>query len=332
MQEQISTLESQLQEKEQLVSALTERLEQAAEQLDRLHRTGADKALRVGGGIPPELIEEQKQLVEELQHAVQQWEDMQPGALLGRIEFQLTEIRDLVANGSPGGYVASGSTGDRPVPQNGSKDGGREVEVHSRESGGSASAYEALKAGLLAHDPPAGGDEPHDDVQEEQEELRPEVAEQRKPEGPEFEEKPLADPPATLDVENASTDDLKSGIEERDSYILYLLQRLRQAEARHVVRNDWKTLEEMPTELRVRLEVLEKQLEQTLRTAEVELSLQRAKLGREEARIRQLDDQVQKELKRAGMQGADTDEEGSVSDKGISGRWMRMLGRRKSDD
>src|SRR5437016_2417205 len=39
-------IQGRLREKEQLVAALTERLEQAAEQLDRLRRTGIDKGRR----------------------------------------------------------------------------------------------------------------------------------------------------------------------------------------------------------------------------------------------------------------------------------------------
>src|ERR1700733_2663859 len=102
--ERVETLEAQLAEREQLVTALTERLEQAAEQLDRLHRTGADRGVRSGIlGIPPELIQQQQKLVEDLQQAVQQWEDMQPGAFFGRLESQLTQIHDLVLNHGGGG-------------------------------------------------------------------------------------------------------------------------------------------------------------------------------------------------------------------------------------
>ena len=98
MQERVEALEAQLAEREQLVAALTERLEQAAEQLDRLHRTGADRTLRrhFGAGVPSELIAQQQKLVEDLQRAVEQWEAMQPGAFFGRLETQLTQIQELV--------------------------------------------------------------------------------------------------------------------------------------------------------------------------------------------------------------------------------------------
>lgn len=325
MQEQLTTLEAQLHEKEQLVSALTERLEQAAEQLDRLHRTGADRAVRVGGGFPQELVEQQKQLVDDLQRAVQQWEDMQPGALLGRIEMQIGDIRDMLANG-----VEPSSS---PSENRSSSSGGGDIAAYMREAmGGSGSnglsGYEAMKAGLLANEP--GGESEPVAAREEMPAPVQAVDQFFTPTGPEFEDTPLADPPASIDVANAGIEDLRQAVEERDSYILYVLQRLRNAESRHHVPNNWAVLETMPAELRGRLEVLEKQLQQTLRTAEIELSLQRAKLGREEMRIRHLDEQVQKERKRTGGGPADAPE--GDRDKSQSNRWMRMLGGRKKSD
>ena len=74
----VTALEAKLKEKEKLVGALTKRLEQAAEQLDRLQRSGAKKGGRGrGGGLPAELVEEQKTLTEDLKRAVEQWEAMQ---------------------------------------------------------------------------------------------------------------------------------------------------------------------------------------------------------------------------------------------------------------
>src|SRR5262249_9373824 len=138
--EQISSLESQLREKEQLVTALTERLEQAADQLDRIRRNGGDRVLRGGGGgLPPELIEEQRALTTALQHAVEQWEAAQPGAALGRIEVQIRELRDLVTNGMPeGGYSAA--------PREEAHHAGREASAPSRPKSGAMSSYEAMKA------------------------------------------------------------------------------------------------------------------------------------------------------------------------------------------
>src|SRR4029077_79348 len=93
----IDLIQNQLHEKEQLVAALTERLEQAAEQLDRVRRTGADKGGRRpqgGGGLPAELVEEHKTTLEDLKRVIARWEDIQAEAALGRIETQIVELRD----------------------------------------------------------------------------------------------------------------------------------------------------------------------------------------------------------------------------------------------
>ena len=90
--------------------------------------------------------------------------------------------------------------------------------------------------------------------------------------------------------------------------------------------NSWAGLENLPEQLQSRLEALEKRLEETLRLAEVELSLQRAKMAREEVRIRVIDEQLQKDLKKARLEsGAVSDADGG-KDEQAGSRWKRMLG------
>src|SRR5262245_36056726 len=106
-------IQTQWREKEQLVAALTERLEQAAEQLDRLRRTGVDKGRRpLGGGFPAEVIEDHKNTLEDLKRVIARWEDIQAGASLGRIETQIAELRDLLAGT---GHVGTGHAGTIPA-------------------------------------------------------------------------------------------------------------------------------------------------------------------------------------------------------------------------
>jgi hypothetical protein len=94
------------------------------------------------------------------------------------------------------------------------------------------------------------------------------------------------------------------------------------------VPNSWVGLENLPDQLRDRLEALEKRLQETLRLAEVELSLQRAKLAREEVRIRVIDEQLQKDLKRARQDANSSADSDSSKDEQSGSRWKRMLGRR----
>ncbi len=311
MQDRAESLEVQLAEKEQLVAALTERLEQAAEQLDRLHRTGADRSLRAGiVGFPPELIQQQQKLVEDLQRAVQQWEDMQPGAFFGRLETQLAQLQEMVGRIEPSG-------------------GGHSSEAHG------GSDYTHFQAGHSASESPqtildfmkasVAGEAPAAEQSGEQPgALLPVQTAAHIP------LPPLEDPPEPVDVAQSSAEELGRACEARDNYIGYLLHRLRQIESLGHVPNSWAGLENVPAELRERLETLEKRLEETLRLAEVELSLQRAKLAREEVRIRAMDEQMQKELKRVRESSENRDAD-QVDHPGSGGRWKRMLGRRGGD-
>jgi hypothetical protein len=305
--QELETLEAQLAEKEQLVAALTERLEQAAEQLDRLHRTGADRALRAGFmGIPPELIQKQQKLVEDLERAVLQWEEMQPGAFFGRLESQLGQIHEVVRQ-----LDGSGEPRARPHAfQGGPGDG-----VDDRDEGtpiSSASPQSILDRLKTEHSATAD------------EEPAMTAGEPAVPAAPLA---PLVDAPPAVDFDQAQPADLRAACMARDDYIAYLLQRMRQIEAQRHVPDDWARLENVPAELRARLEALEGRLKETLRLSEVELSVQRAKLAREESRIRTLDEQVQKEAKRVRLeseqQGDDHGDETAAA-----GRWRRMLGRR----
>src|SRR5688500_14786870 len=144
MSESTLELEALLREKEELVDALTERLEQAAEQLDRLQRANGDRGRWMSGGIPAELVEQQKMVCDDLERVVQQWEDSQPTATLSRIEMQIQELRDLVVR-IPAG--SGGAFEERP----------HHAAAASADSAPDSgmSAWEALKAGLLAQNQPA---------------------------------------------------------------------------------------------------------------------------------------------------------------------------------
>ncbi len=141
-------LELLLREKEELVEALTERLEQAAEQLDRFQRVNGDRGRWMSGGVPAELVEQQQELCGDLERAVKQWEAADCGSALGRIETQLQELRDLVARGTADrrDEPARRRSGDR-LPE-------RTVAQDAPAASG-LSAWEAMKAGLLGDEPPA---------------------------------------------------------------------------------------------------------------------------------------------------------------------------------
>ena len=319
-------LETLLREKEELIDALTERLELTAEQLDRQQRANGDRGHWLSGGVPVELVEQQQNLCLDLERVVHQWEDAQPGAALSRIEMQLQELRDLFVQnpaGSGGGARYSEHSRARAVAP----------EPEPDASPSEQSAWEALKAGLLSQD---GADVPeaghHQDHQAHYESAAPVYEESAGPDP--FDSEPPLDPPEAIDLDSADSATLRNAVLARDEFIAEVLRRLRSVEGRTRPSDTWKTIENVPDELRSRLESLERRLEQTLRMSEVELSRERAKLGREAARIKQLEEATQKAADRVGLALAEHDRADAEEDEPenrADGRWARMLGRGKRD-
>lgn len=360
--EEVLALEGQLQEKDELVAALTGRLELAAEQLDRMQRTGGDRAVRLNGGIPPELIESQKTLTDDLQQAVAQWDEMQSAAVLGRIEVQIADLRALISERStvsgtitagsaepdtnlsePDPFVSDRSNSDRPSSDSSSSD-----SSGSKSADGQLTGWEALKAGLMEAD-----NDQTDEVKPDQtagvetdrsngaeKEPQPDAKSvETAADSAEFDsetEEPFdAELPEQVDFETATPEELQDAIERRDSFILLVLNRLRTVQRRRAVVPDWTALDNVPEELQKRLEQLECRLEDMLRVSAVELSLERAKLGREAMKLHQIELQVEKQKNLLGMSMADGDpaggkrndngqQAGSQGEKG--GRWMKFLG------
>lgn len=357
MADDASTLEAQLREKDDIIAALTERLEQAAEQLDRIHRSGGDRGASAsaggGGGLPAELVEQQKELTEQLQQAVEQWEEMQAAATLERLEGRVLELKDLFAGGvasvssEAAQAPAPASSGSREAPE----DEPEPKRPQTSEPAPSGDNWEALKARLFASetdDSPSGNTEtvePADSVPPEANETGAEAAAPtpercRGAADTEPDEGPEPDPPEPVDFETAGADDLRQAVERRDAYIMYLTRRIRMVQLRCTPSDGWASLENAPEELRTRLEELEGQLEQNLRHAEVEFSLERARLAREASKLQQARDQIEQEKKRLGLAGESTDDssekknaEASAEQPRESGRWMRFLGKgRRGDD
>jgi hypothetical protein len=328
----VDALAAKLQEKEQLVAVLTQRLEQAAEQLDRQRRNGGDKRRGGGGGagIPPELLESQKQTLEEIGLAVERMEAAQAAETLGRIEAQVTEIRTLLLGDSPpviGRGGASGGGPSLPAPREKEKASGDELTAESAWAALKARMLDADGKGEHRADPPRKSSQ--SEVRTENPAANPAA---EKPVAPEPEPEPETpiDPPIAVNVETADREALAAAVVARDDYIGYLLRRLRIRESRSLKPVDWAAIE-APEELRERLEGLESRLQETLRRAEIESSLERARLGRAAAELEQRSARIEKELRRLGVDDdsrAAHDEE--EAEKGP--RWMRMLGLGKHDE
>ncbi|MEX0703100.1 MAG: hypothetical protein WD069_13475 [Planctomycetales bacterium] len=279
-------LRTRLREKECLVVALTERLEQAAEQLDRVRRTGRHHDGGGGGAVPPELVEGQRGLLEELHEALDEWRELHGSTTLGQIEMQIAELRDLVA--------------------------GRIVGGHEQR-------HERAPAAIAEEDGVA---------------VPPEFP----PAGESLEEEPVPEPgdeppvPEPVDFEASDAEALTAAIRVRDEYIAWLIRKLRSERARRDGPIDAETLEHAPEELRERLATLAERLEENLRLAEIEFSMERARLAREERILRIREDQIRRLARQYELAGGASapDEDAAAHPRG--NRWLRLLGLAREAD
>ena len=309
-------LQQQLDEKDQLVLALTERLEEAAEQLDRVHRSGADKGARVSnGGLPADVGAHQQSLIEQLGKTVELWEDVRPRDAFARIESRLDDLRSLVEGGVAGrspaapaaGVTAPSSSSPRESADAAKKSG--ETSGEGSQGDAPLSAWEKMKAELMQEDStpaPATSKRPEptsDNV------TAPEPPPEQNPPPVDHPTQRALEPlselelPEPIDPDTADRTELAAGIEARDQYIGYLTRRLRSVESRTHEAIDWEQLNNAPEELRETLQQLEADLVDRLRIAEVDLSLERARLSRVETRVRGMQKQIEKRMNSVAGKG-----------------------------
>lgn len=313
----VHQLEEELVAKDELVTALTVQLEQLAEQLDRVQRSGADR--KKSGGLPSDVVDGHRKLVGELERVVQQWEDMQAGLALGRIEVQLTELRDFVAD------RFSGHGGHFPPPS-------------SHPALPTSVVLERISVSTTPAEPPpltlpvAGeqASEPQPELPTMWESLKSRMLE----ESPSITSEDVTatdaateelPPPTAINASLATPAELEQAVDERDAYIVYLLRKLRQQSAVQPA-PDWVSLEHVPEQLCATLEGHTRRLEEMLRVAEIEMSIERARIGREQMQLRHQQDAIDKQMRRLGLKTIDEQAAESEDVSSADRRWVRFLG------
>jgi hypothetical protein len=329
-------IQNRLREKEQLVTALTERLEQAAEQLDRLRRTGVDKGRRpLGGGFPAEVVEEHKTTLEDLKRVIARWEDMQAEVTLGRIETQIAELRDLmVGSGNAGTFVAPRTAAtppaQAPAPQPAPRERPAEAQAHHPAGKGGGNAWwEAQKAALmgepLSEEAKAALEAPSTAAPVD----ASNDATSSVPASCDLAGLKIPDLPAPVDFENITLEEARAAIRERDTVIGQLREPLLLLQASAQLPADLPTLEHLPAPLRDRIADLETQWQAKFRQVELDVSLERARLAREQAAVRQQQEALQKQFRKEGPAGKGPAADDSKGEEGSSSkrRWFRFMGK-----
>ena len=306
--EQVATLNAELLERDDLIAALTDQLEEAANRLDRMHRQGADRA-PIGGTAgfasaaadTPAGFSEQ---IARLTNVVGEW---QAEDHFGEIIRRLDVIQESITQ------IPS-------APRRGLSDSSMfEMEPWtppSAERESDNAAWEDMKAELLRQEEGSPADEPIPELVSEQ----PETTETTD------DDDLLVEVPHPVDLDDADMDQLRAAVEERDEFISRLIRRLRATPQGRFGPIDWEQLAEAPEDLRERLEELEARLQELLRLEECELSLERARLARDRAELEQL-------RHAAGRNGrTDHQDKHESLESERESRWLRVFGFGKKAD
>lgn len=324
----IKTLKSELENKDELVQTLTQQLEQVAEQLDRVQRTGTRASSGGGGSLPPEFAKQHEAVAQDVSYLVEQWDATQIGSSIGRLEMQLQEMRDMIV-------LQSSSAGSSVTFSEVKADVQKPEPSRENTGAGSSGDYLASLQAAFLNPEEENPETVLEDVPENGSYLSTQSfttdLELRPPEE-------LPEQPASVNFDQASPEDLKNAVIERDKYIKIVIDQLSQARTQIGVRppTDWETLQGCPDELIEHVKQLGYQLEDQLRLSEVSLSLERARLSREETQLNAAKIQMQKELRKqgidpravqglGGLQGEDEGEDVVVKEKVKGTKWLNML-------
>ncbi|QDT52035.1 hypothetical protein Pan44_00420 [Caulifigura coniformis] len=296
---QVAELTAELQDKEDLIHALTSQLEQAVDQLDRIHREGGDRGGRTAaatGGVAGEFVEEQRYVNDRVSQWLDSWDQQQPFDLWNRIEQRIEEIvqRGIAAPAAP------------------SFNGFETPTAPIKEPDNSDAAWEEAKRKLLG------------DMSFGESSTAPAASQAEPPIS-------LGDIsyPDPIDVDTAEHVVLIDAVEVRDRYIAYLTQRLRALEMQGPA--NWEAMNNAPEELRTRLEQLEADYREHLRREECDMALERARLAREQNRLKQDRHKLEVQARKLGFASDEFKLPPPVAGEleGDDRSWRKMFGRKK---
>lgn len=312
--------ETELKQKDELIAALIQELEQAVDRLDRVERIGADRTNLSSSVITPlparEFSGSQSSFMDNMQRMAEDWNQAQPHTLLERIESQLSAVHDLVINlnrdnlfrnhhvAGPDDHRRAGAD-DPPTDEKNSDDDPCGMTLEE-----SSPTWESIKNQLLVAEPAA----PTNTIviaEEDAELLRL------------MTETPA---PSSVDFNLATPETLKSAIEERDAYIIQL-NRLMRMRNGFTIPKDWAVLANAPEQLKAQVDSLVQHLDVQVRMGEVEMSLERARLARERSHLQTEREQIEKHLRRLGLTSiAELDSISTTTSSSSDRRFMRFIG------
>ncbi len=309
--EQIATLLDQMRSKDALVAQLTEGLEAAAEQLDRMQRSGADRRHPSGpGGSSRELVEQTGQLTSRVEDALESWG--QASRHYDVILQRLNEISSYLTNptdvreSSPAPKAATGLFQAPASSTSATAPSASPPATSGAEAGpGQGTFWEKMKASMIDGTPPPT--RPNSQTAAPQT-AAPQTASTRSNEpaanisenGPDSIDPidRISPPPVAIDLNTASIEELREAVSMRDDYISTLISELRSADSLPQLPQDLLQSGLGPQELLASLVELESRLKTGVQRENLELSLEKARMARERQRLDQVKTQLEGHIKR----------------------------------
>src|SRR5262249_36981183 len=158
----------------------------------------------LAGTIPPQFLQEQKTTLDELKRLIGDWDGMQAGATLERIEAQVIEIRNLVSNGV---QLASPPAAAAPTaaPAVRERPASTPAPATAPAAGATTNSswWEKQKAAMLGESPPAETPAPAPVASVASVAVQsPEESAESKPAPIQLSDAVIPDPPEPVDFEN----------------------------------------------------------------------------------------------------------------------------------
>lgn len=334
--QQIAMLMDQMQSKDALVVQLTERLEAAAEQLDRMQRTGADKARPGSPGSSRELAEQAGQLTTRVEEALEVWN--QSSSNYDVILQRLDEISHYLSQPSEGGEprtAAKPASGLFQAPASAGSSAPKAGSANGSASGpGQGSFWEKMKASMVDGSPApvSPGAKSPTLAQTTSYDTMDDAARSESIEDTLAAIESIATAPTVIAVETASIEELREAVTARDAYISALISEFRTVQSLPSLPDDFENSGLAPAELLVSLKDLETRLKTGIQRENFELSLEKARMGRERSRLDQVKAQLEGQIKRLATSVAEKPEgtatspspaEPSVAEGKLS--WLKRL-------
>lgn len=293
---EIRELQIIVQEKDELLKILTERLEVAAEQLDRLRRQGGPLE-PVSHSTSPAVFDD-PEVTEDFRQMLVDWRDLQSRGWFGSLEDRLDGIHDLVSR------LQAAPVQSRADEQR-SPSVAEILSKYSTEAHGTA--HEHTSNDTAGDQAEAAHSEPSTNRLE------------------------LPEAPPPVDIENANVEELREALRQREDYIVRLSDYLLAFDAADNVATESPAIGALTADQREAMEAWESKVRKELRQTQIQLWIERAQLSREQMQIQQMQHQLEAETRRLGLAkqkglAGDPNDTSGSSDSQKSKNWLGLFG------